>query len=1433
MAAPWRYESIVERRRRDAEAFGQIAAQAQQQQAAPDQGGGGFFGGLRDLGSSLVDNTVGRVPDEFRGLAEMLPTPVGAVGPIRDVGRVLTGDNPLDVARDRIASVGRGLLTLGSGEATQEALGIDTSYMDRLRRQGPLGHVAAAGIDTVTSPATLATAGMGGVVGGAMRASANPLARLGANLVEPVVTGGLGRRFAAETLLGTGAVLGSEGASELLEDAPAPVRVAGSLAGGLLGGVGAVNAPRAIGRAVATEGPSVAARTGPQSAALGAADISGGESTWYAKSLRPFDDVRDEVKTVEGRQFIEPLMRFPAFKWINPSLLADSEVGQSLVAFQRQRVAADSLAESAVQAALDRHNPAGGLHVAAGPRGSVFDITDDATISNLTVPEGASRVWQDVFSRPGDYNLTPEQRSYIDDFNQVISDMEVLRADAGLDPFPRNEDGSLYVPRQVKGIRGVEIERPSSGKLQRVYEQAQEGVANGIRYDTDPRNTLALYTRNTYEEIAQKQLSDALEPLSVTASELVPAPVRERLQAAIKTRQEAERAVRGERGMVIRSRNRAARDITAARRALADAERRLSVLRGELRGRSQLATGQRQTPLSYGERMRQATAEVEEARKTLDGLLAAARDLPQVRTTTPRAGVTPAKAKALEAAQGEFQQAKRAYSRAMEAARRADVADERVFNPLRIKLREATEDVRRKAAAARKLKAGTAARDIADAETADARVRLEEAKKVYDEAKKNVDGPLFGEHKKTIGVGQWRNRFFRREDYERLVEALDPNRSEPGVVARAVETTGNLTRTASSVGDFAMPFIQGLPVLARNPAAWAKMTAQHYRAFFDPTTQAQYVGRNLDTINEMASYGVPISNDEFFAGVGEASKLGQRVAEVAPGAEGTVDAVRAVGRQTVGRFQASYQTGLTVARAEMWKSLSPTWKGDKAELAQLIRNMTGGLDSRALGVGPNQRAVESMWLAFSPRLLRSTIGLIAQAANPTTPGGLEALRSLSQLAAGAAGVYVLSGYALGKDWDEIEDGLNPLNGKKFLSHEVNGDWIGIGGQVRAISQLVGKLIADPTASFTTTDQFDNPLIAFYMSRGAPALNIVGGTAEALSGGEWDVMKYDDIDSLPDLAKHIGTSALPFAVQGVLEGQSALTTIGGLGGARTSAGTPTDRLNTIAQRQFGADFYDLEPSQQDSIKVQNSSLWQEAIDAGSKERREAEAIRAELKAEQEADDAMLQSGQITMEQWRQGYRDRSLRLRTSQELIYGDGGRDRDTPLDRYYQMADSLTVNGRVDWDAVDEWVSEQSEADQAYIERNTNIGGSTPLTRLYRQTAKERDAYYDLPVYRGYTGDEGRLIDELYERARATLNLKPNQQASEVRMLRAIRRTAEQLGVDARIVQGARRRVLGMLRRTKDRERFLASHPNVAAFIGSGYPSPMDMSLLGEALAS
>lgn len=738
----------------------------------------------------------------------------------------------------------------------------------------------------------------------------------------------------------------------------------------------------------------------------------------FIADLRPIGDVQNEVTTSDN-----PVIRAIAGRTgINPSVLDNTYTGKALTAYMRQRIAVDELTDTALQAALDSH-----AQMFTGR--SRYGIDNEGLMNVTRKGSGikGKAPWQDVYSRPGDFNLNKRTTDFINDYRQVVDEIEALRQSHGLTPRSKQgPEGWGYVPRQVKSVRGVEVRRPSNAGLQRIYEDAVDGYGRGVRYDRDPRATLELHVRNAYREIAEKQLGDLLEPLSVRPNELIPIPVVKRLQDAIRNRRSAE---------------------TAARQAFQA---------------KSVGKGKAPMPSTYARNVYNDPAVVT-ARK-------------------------------------EYQAAKAAYGKASQAALKAQVAPAGVFG-----------------------------------------------------------GPA-GE---TIPIAMWRNRFFPQQDAERIAEVMgrftrkgEVNPANWG--AKALGHAANYTRFLASVGDFATPVTIGLPTFGTNPGRWAQATLRHFQAFLDPAAQARFVKNHLGTFQEMSRYGVPIGDPEFFKVLreGEGLPLGKALGPARGIGQN-------VGKQTFGRFGSSYGTYLGASRAYLWEAskMAPT------EKAQWIRNLTGGLDTRAIGVGPKQREVESLWMAFSPRLFRSTAALIGDAMRPNTPQGRAALRSLVGTAAATTGLYIASGYALGKSEEEIKRGLDPTQGKKFLSHEINGDWIGVGGQIRSIIQLIGTSFA--AASDGNLDRFkqidlqDNPLLAFYSTRGAPALNITLAGAEAVTQGRVNTLPYDTIDSLPDLAKHLGTAALPFAIQGVLEGQNVETSLASLFGARTSPQTTNEAIQAQA------------------------------------------------------------------------------------------------------------------------------------------------------------------------------------------------------------------------------------------------------------------------------
>jgi len=796
--------------------------------------------------------------------------------------------------------------------------------------------------------------------------------------------------------------------------------------------------------------------------------------------VRELANVVDEVVTIEN-----PIVRVVAEKLgINPSAAASSDVAKAVIGHARQMISADELIELTLISNLDVLAKRGQVPFM---KGMPVDIDAQGFV------KGTGKLWNDVFSEPARYadNLSVEARAYIDNFNSIVDEMELLRVNSGLGSLGKStKDGWLYVPRQVRGKDGIEFRRPSNPKLQRSYDEATEGFENGVRYDIDPRGTLQMHMKASYREIVEKQLSDYLEPLSIRPSQLIDENLRTAMTVAVRKK------------------------ITA--------ERNLRRLRNRMRV---LQVGRTAEP---GPGVRRAEAVVRTAR-----------------------------ANERKTLQAQIKDAQKLLTH--------DVMVE--YDAVKARWKKALERVQ---------KAGSG------------------------------PGELFGRADETIAIKQWNNRFFALEDVKILTNALNTfgyTSKDMGAVSRNFTKLANTTRFLASVGDFAAPFIQGLPLLVTNPVQWGKAAGNHYWAWFDPTVQARFVAKNVDTLQEMARYGVPVGDNEFFAALkaGEGFSPGKMLEHLPAGATAR-QVMRGAQKQTFGRFQSSYNTFLTMSRTMMWDTMKDSWTargGTRAELGAYVRNLTGGLDSRALGVGPKQRAGESVWLAFSPKLLRSTIAVVSDAVRAIGPetafqargaaravtgrGPMargtagatvrqrESLKLMGRMISGIGGTYVAAGIMMGKSEDEIMEGLNPLNGGRFLSYEIGGQWIGVGGQFRALTQFMVHMTSaiapggEEISTLGSRSILENPILKALSYRGAPGVNIVGGGVELVTGA--DALPFDNIDTVPDLFQHIGTSALPFVVQGMLEGDNAIAAGFGGAGLRTRTLSPADDVRMLRKEQL--------------------------------------------------------------------------------------------------------------------------------------------------------------------------------------------------------------------------------------------------------------------------
>lgn len=663
-----------------------------------------------------------------------------------------------------------------------------------------------------------------------------------------------------------------------------------------------------------------------------------------------------------------------------------------------------------------------------------------------------------------------------------------------------------------------------------------------------------------------------------------------------------------------------------------------------------------------------------------------------------------------------------------------------------------------------------------------------EKKKFQDDPKLSVPGGVFGSEAERVAVKTWRGRgaslvaggdtrVLPKEEADMLVKILTGEEQPGGFIVRRQENIANISRQLSASTDFAAPFTQLLPMLFTNPAGWAKATALHYYAFLDPNTKARFIRNNIEVLNEMSKYGAnPLTGEGW-----EASAKGGEIPSIYNATVGRIpivgEAGRAVGKQTYGRFEAAYETALLVSRVEMWKAGRADYArtGNLDGLAQLVRNATGGLNAKELGVTRRQTQVESLWLAFSPKLLRSTVGLFGMAIGgdwrfqkdagakfgyaPKNQEAWAARRMLTRMATMGATAYAVAvavkGQQEGKSQEEIvkeiQVGLNPTSGKKFMAMRIGNGYYGIGGQQRSILQLLGtstKAFANEDYSvFTDPDMRDNPILSWYSGRGAPGLNFATVTAEAGAkalGGEVDVNPYVEINGPADYLTEMGQSFIPFGLTSYLEGYKAgdmadeigVTTLGAAG-LRTSFisksemrddrvkasdykdenGNKVETFNALNKNQKD-DFFEKYPAEKSDSKdgfsmmmseyqkidedyIKEAKEWQQMVDAGVKTRKEfADWNKTRLAQKYAAQDQVR-------EHFKTVPANRSRFKGSVTDYIDQKKLTPSDQAVSDYYKLTEKFKLpGGQIDFDGLElareDFKNKLPYNIKAYVEKNT-----------------------------------------------------------------------------------------------------------------------------------
>lgn len=331
--------------------------------------------------------------------------------------------------------------------------------------------------------------------------------------------------------------------------------------------------------------------------------------------------------------------------------------------------------------------------------------------------------------------------------------------------------------------------------------------------------------------------------------------------------------------------------------------------------------------------------------------------------------------------------------------------------------------------------------------------------------------------------------------------------------------------------------------------------ASSFKSFMEPDFLGRYFAANKEVIDRWSSYIGGLRNTEYFLDLTHGG--------------GAIPILRSVERP----FARAFETSLDVAKIEYIKALerihgtnlSPA---EMEALGSVVRNMTGMLSSNRLGISGFQQSVEATMMFFSPRYTRSLFGLFG-AIFSTNKARAEALGAIGAFALAGLATYYFGAQAMGQ-----KPRLDPTQ-PGFLALNFGGNWVGIGGGVRAMSQLVGRSVdtarTDPTRflDFKNASPTDgNPILSFWKSRSAPLISPITTiwTGEDFRGVP--------IKSKTDWAKAVADKVQPFALQAALEAHGALYTKASMGllsgiGAQTNPLSPFQAYDEYLKEQVDA------------------------------------------------------------------------------------------------------------------------------------------------------------------------------------------------------------------------------------------------------------------------
>lgn len=561
-----------------------------------------------------------------------------------------------------------------------------------------------------------------------------------------------------------------------------------------------------------------------------------------------------------------------------------------------------------------------------------------------------------------------------------------------------------------------------------------------------------------------------------------------------------------------------------------------------------------------------------------------------------------------------------------------------------------------------------------------------------------------------------------------------------GTIEKRISAINNYARPLMATLDVSFMGIQGLIGFANNPIGYSRALKAVITRGYDDYVEQAMKGGHLDSFIKAGGYWSARNDFGEFVFPSAYKKI--------PG----------VGKATEMSNMAFSEFG-NVMRMEMFrtgsKGISDPTK--LSALAELVNKATGYTST-------NPTSFETMGM-FAPRFFRAQMGLLSDAITKRDMSGQGAARMLANMTAmGVAFTGAVNEGLIGADYDWMnpirvnDDGSFDLN-PDFMRIKTEGHNFSIFGPWDSLARIAIKAAADGP---------DDAGVYFLRSKASPVVSRIWDIAAGENFNGDPTADFSSPQSIIESFYHNAKSVLPISIQQAVqngvptnfeEGGAALAEFTGLKvNERNRWDSIYQARDRRAQQFANKDWDELEPWQRNELietfgeelegdgdlKADASYAWKTRNDVMERFTQKQELIDSKLTGAdwRKAYQDLQKQKAAVLEQWEEEHPKEAQKLRSKKDKS------PEEQALQDYYDLF--AKSNDEV-WtpeelgDNIDEFESNLSPSQLAYIERNTGLKG-TPKVQEYRADSKVMKSYWeaDEQVWERLK-ERGRVTDETF----------------------------------------------------------------------------------------